>query len=281
MSMVLNRLFPLVLAPTGMVITKAQTPYVPISPKEIISDVKDCYKIGITSVHLHARDDDGAPSWKKEIYQEIIYGIREFAPELAINVSTSGRDWSEIEKRADCLALLGDTKPDLASLTTSSLNFITGASVNAPDTVRKLARIMMERGIVPELELFDLGMVNAVSVLKKEGLLPKTLVTNLFFGNIYGAQATPFEMAAMVTSQPENTIWSGAGIGEYQARAQSFSLACGGGARTGIEDNIYLNKSELKLARNIDLVSRVHKMGDTLNRTVMPPAIFKSLIKQV
>jgi len=277
--MVLNRFFPLVLAPTGMVITKDKTPHVPVSPKEIISDVLTCYKIGITSVHLHARDSNGAPTWEKEIYEEIIYGIREHAPDLAINVSTSGRDWSEIEKRADCLALLGDAKPDLASLTTSSLNFITGASVNAPDTVRKLARIMLEREITPELELFDLEMVNAVSVLKKEGLLPNTLVTNLFFGNIYGAQATPIEMAAMVMSQPENTIWSGAGLGEFQAQAQSFSLACGGGARTGIEDNIYLDKSKSILARNADLVSRVHKMGETLNRVVMPPTNFKSLLK--
>ena len=279
MPMALNKLFPLVLAPTGMVITKEKTPYVPISPEEIISDVKACHEIGITSVHLHARDTEGAPTWKKEIYQEIIYGIREFAPELAINVSTSGRNWSDVEKRADCLALLGDAKPDLASLTTSSLNFITGASINAPDTVRQLAKIMLDRDITPELELFDLGMVNAVSVLKKEGLLPRAIVTNLFFGNIYGAQATPVEMAAMVMSQPAGTLWSGAGIGDFQTQAQAFSLACGGGVRTGIEDNIYLDRSNLVLARNKDLVIRAHKMGETLNRRVMPPNEFKDLLK--
>jgi uncharacterized protein (DUF849 family) len=279
--MALNKLFPLVLAPTGMVITKEKTPYVPISPEEIISDVKACHEIGITSVHLHARDTEGAPTWKKEIYQEIIYGIREFAPELAINVSTSGRNWSDVEKRADCLALLGDAKPDLASLTTSSLNFITGASINAPDTVRQLAKIMLDRDITPELELFDLGMVNAVSVLKKEGLLPRAIVTNLFFGNIYGAQATPVEMAAMVMSQPAGTLWSGAGIGDFQTQAQAFSLACGGGVRTGIEDNIYLDRSNLVLARNKDLVLRAHKMGETLNRRVMPPNEFKDLLKGV
>jgi uncharacterized protein (DUF849 family) len=262
-----------------MVITKKETPYVPISPKEIISDVKACHEIGITSVHLHARDNEGAPTWRKEIYQEIIYGIREFAPELAINVSTSGRNWSDIQKRADCLALLGDAKPDLASLTTSSLNFITGASINAPDAVRQLAKIMLDRDITPELELFDLGMVSAVSVLKKEGLLPRAIVTNLFFGNIYGAQATPVEMAAMVMSQPEGVLWSGAGIGSFQAQSQAFSLACGGGVRTGIEDNIYLDKSNLVLARNEDLVLRVHKMGETLNRHVMPPNEFKDLLK--
>ncbi len=278
MSMALDSKFPLVLAPTGMIPTKAITPFVPVTPEEIIADVKECYEIGITSVHLHARDKSGAPTWDKDVYSEIIYGIREFAPLLPINVSTSGRNWSDLEKRADCLALMGDLKPDLASLTTSSLNFISCASVNTPDTVRQLAKIMMERGITPELELFDLGMVNAVSVLKKEGLLPKVVVANLFFGNIYGAQTTPIEIAAMISGLPSGAIWSGAGIGDFQAQAQAFSLASGGGARTGIEDSIYLDRSKKKLARNADLVSRVHTMGATLNREVMPASDFKALL---
>ena len=278
MSVSLNQVFPLVLAPTGMVPTKDMTPHVPISPQEIIDDVKACYKIGITSVHLHARDKSGIPTWKKEIYAEIIYGIREYAPDLAINVSTSGRNWSDLERRADCLSLLGDLKPDLASLTTSSLNFISGESINSPDTVEKLAKLMLDRSIVPELELFDLGMVNAVSVLKKKGLLPKTLIANIFFGNMYGAQATPIEMAAMITSLPPSTLWSGAGIGLVQPQAHAFSLSCGGGVRTGLEDNLYLDNFKQKLARNVDLVENVHKMGDLLNREFMPPAVFKALL---
>ena len=276
MPMALDCKFPLVLAPTGMVPTKAITPFVPITPEEIIADVKACYEIGITSVHLHARDKSGAPTWDKDVYSEIIYGIREFAPLLPINVSTSGRNWSE--KRGDCLALMGDLKPDLASLTTSSLNFISGASVNSPDTVRQLARIMLERGITPELELFDLGMVNAVSVLKKEGLLPGAVVANLFFGNIYGAQTRPIEIAAMISGLPSGAIWSGAGIGDFQAQAHAFSLASGGGVRTGIEDSIYLDRSKKKLAKNADLVSRVHAMAATLNREVMPASEFKALL---
>ena len=267
------------LAPTGMVPTKELTPYVPITPEEIISDVKSCYNIGISSVHLHARGSAGEPTWKKEIYAEIIYGIREFAPDLAINVSTSGRNWSDLEKRADCLSLLGDLKPDLASLTTSSLNFIDRESINSPSTIEKLAKIMLDRDIVPELEIFDLGMINSMSVLRKRGLLPKTLVVNLFFGNIYSAQSTPIEVAAMINGLPEGTIWSGAGIGSFQARAHAFSLAFGGGVRTGIEDSIYLDSSRLKLAKNVELVERAHKIGETIGRQMIPPGEFKALLK--
>ena len=279
LTLALDKKFTLVLAPTGMVSTKSISPHVPITPEEIISDVKACYGVGITSVHLHARAKSGDPAWQKEIYAEIISGIREFAPDLAINVSTSGRNWTDLEKRADVLALLGDLKPDLASLTTSSLNFIDKESVNSPDLIQKLAKIMLDRGIVPELEIFDLGMVNAISVLKKKELLPKTLVANLFFGNIYGAQITPIEIAAMIGGLPEGTIWSGAGIGSFQASAQAISLAFGGGVRTGIEDSIYFDFSRKKLARNVELVERVHEMAESLGREMMPPIEFKKLIK--
>ena len=127
---------PIVLAPTGMVPTRAMTPHVPLTPAEIAADVRAAAEVGISSVHLHARDEDGEPAWERRIYAEIIDRVRSECPDVVINVSTSGRTWSEVEKRADVLALDGDLKPDMASLTLSSLNFMSGASVNAPDTVR-------------------------------------------------------------------------------------------------------------------------------------------------
>jgi uncharacterized protein (DUF849 family) len=98
-------------------------------------------------------------------------------------------------------------------------------------------------------------------------------------GNIYGAQATPIEVAAMINSLPQGTVWSGAGIGSFQAQAQAFSLAFGGGVRTGIEDSIYLDFSQQKLAKNVELVERAHKMGETLGREMTPPSEFKALLK--
>jgi uncharacterized protein (DUF849 family) len=204
-----------------------------------------------------------------------VYEIKSRTPEILINVSTSGRNWSELEKRADCLSLDGDLKPDLASLTLSSLNFISGPSLNHPTMIEDLARIMKERGIVPELEIFDLGMVNIAHVLKRKGLLSTKLVANLFFGNIAGTQASATEFGVTVDRLPDSTIWSGAGIGRFRDIAHAFSLASGGGVRVGLEDGIYLDSNQDTLATNEQLVERVHQLGAFLNRSYMEPSQFK------
>jgi uncharacterized protein (DUF849 family) len=272
----LNRPAPIVLAPTGMVPTRAMTPHVPLTPPEIARDVAAATQFGITSVHLHARDDEGTPTWDREVYARIVGAVRDVAPDVLINVSTSGRTWSELEKRADVLALDGDFKPDLASLTLSSLNFIGSASVNAPDTIRGLVRIMRDRGIIPELEIFDLGMLNFAGVLRHEGLLTGPLVANLFFGNVAGLQPTLSEIGLAVERIPAPNVWSGAGLGDFQLIAQTLAVAAGGGVRVGLEDGIYLNRKREKLATNGELVAQVHQALDLLGRRAMTPAEFRA-----
>jgi uncharacterized protein (DUF849 family) len=269
MPALLSDPFPIVLAPTGMVPTRAHSPHVPLTPAELARDVAAAAAIGITSVHIHARADDGAPTWQRETYARFVGAVRDVAPDVLINVSTSGRNWAELERRADCLALDGDLKPDLASLTLSSLNFIRHASMNAPDIIRGLARIMAERDIVPELEVFDLGMVNMIDVLRREGLVPDPVVVNVFLGNIAGAQATPSALGLMVSGLPGDAIWSGAGLGDYQAAAHAMSLASGGGVRVGLEDGLHLDPTREVLATNPALVERAHEFGRLLGRTPM------------
>jgi uncharacterized protein (DUF849 family) len=266
---------PIVLAPTGMVPTRAMTPHVPLTPAEIAADVRAAAEVGISSVHLHARDEGGEPAWERRIYAEIIDRVRSECPDVVINVSTSGRTWSEVEKRADVLALDGDLKPDMASLTLSSLNFMSGASVNAPHTVRELARIMRDRGITPELEIFDLGMLNFARVLRKEGLLVGPVAANLFFGNVAGMQAGLSEVGLAVERVPEETTWSGAGLGAYQLTAQALAINAGGGVRVGLEDGIHLDRERTTLARNVDLVERVHALLEIAGRTAMTPADYR------
>lgn len=266
---------PIVLAPTGMVPTRAMTPHVPLTPREIAADVAAAAAIGISSVHLHARDEAGEPAWDKNIYAEIIGRVREAAPDVVINVSTSGRTWSELEKRADVLALDGDLKPEMASLTLSSLNFIGGASVNAPEIIRGLAQIMRDRDIVPELEIFDLGMLNFAHVLRKEGLLVGPVAANLFFGNVAGLQATLSEVGLAVERVPAQTTWSGAGLGAFQATAQALAINAGGGVRVGLEDGIHLDRARTTLATNQALVERVHAMLQNAGREPMGPAQYR------
>jgi uncharacterized protein (DUF849 family) len=269
---------PIVLAPTGMVPTRAMTPHVPLTPKEIAADVAEAAAIGISSVHLHARDATGAPAWDRNIYAEIIEQVRSVAPEVVINVSTSGRTWSELEKRADVLALDGDLKPDMASLTLSSLNFLNGASVNAPDVIRGLARIMRDRGITPELEIFDLGMLNFARVLRKEGLLVGPVAANLFFGNIAGLQPTLTEFGLAVERVPEQTTWCGAGLGAFQLTAHALAVNAGGGVRVGLEDGIHLDRARTRLARNVDLVARVHDLLEISGRAAMSPEQYRQSV---
>lgn len=270
--------FPIVLAPTGMIPTKQQTPHVPVTPREIAEDVSRCSELGITSVHIHARDEAGEPDWHSDTYRRIVSEIKMRTPNILINVSTSGRNWAELEKRADCLSLDDDLRPDLASLTLSSLNFISGPSLNSPETITGLAQIMTDRGIKPELEIFDLGMVNMAHVLQRKGLLSGVLVANLFLGNISGAQAKLGDLGLLVDRLPDKTVWSAAGIGQFRDRSHAMALAAGGGVRVGLEDGIYLDGRKKVLARNVDLVERAHKMAALLSLELVSPSEFRSEI---
>lgn len=273
-----NEPAPVVLAPTGMVPTRRANPNVPLQPKEIIEDVRRAVSLGITSVHLHARDSDDAPTWRRDVYREIILGIRSFAPDVVINVSTSGRNWSEFEYRADVLLLDGDAKPDLASLTLSSMNFVSGPSVNSPEMIRRLASKMLERGIVPELEAFDLGMINMIHVLRREGLLSGLVPLNLLFGNIAGMQPSLVEFSAAVSCVPTDVLWSATGIGDFQSIAQSMAINAGGGVRVGLEDGLYMDRDRKIPATNIALLDRVHRQLDLAERRAMTPLEFRRLI---
>jgi len=153
------------LCPTGMVPTKEQNPFLPVSPKEIINTALTCAKLGVSIIHLHPRDEDGNPTWRKEVFAEIISGIREKNDEIVINTTTSGRNWNEFEKRSECLELEGDLKPDMASLTVGSLNFINQESLNSPSMIERLANKMREKNIKPELEVFEPGMVHKAKYL--------------------------------------------------------------------------------------------------------------------
>ena len=262
--------------PTGMIPTKGLTPFVPISVSEIIEDVKRANEIGITMVHLHARDPiTGVPTYKKEIYSKIIKGIRAFAPELVICVSLSGRDFSQLLQRGDPLFLENDLKPDMGSLTLSSLNFNKTESVNSPDIINNLAKLMLDKGIVPELEAFDIGMINYAKYLEKKGLIQAPFYFNLLLGNISCAQANLLHAGMMINDLPNDALWSLAGIGNAQLKMNSISLAIGGGVRVGIEDNIWFDNARTKLASNSDLLKRVHTLANANGRALMTPREFR------
>jgi len=265
--------------PTGMIPTKAMTRHVPVSPAEIAEDVQEACEIGITMVHLHARDETtGEPTYKAGVYSRIIEKIRAFAPDLVICVSLSGRNFPELEKRCEPLQLDGGLKPDMGSLTLSSVNFNRAASIREPETIQALARMMRERGILDELEAFDIGMINYAKYLARKGLLEAPYYFNLLLGNIACAQPDLLHLGVMLRDLPENSLWSVAGIGDAQLAMNAVAIASGGGVRVGIEDNIWHDRGRSRLARNADLLRRVRDIAQACEREVMAPSTLRGLL---
>lgn len=265
--------------PTGLIPTKGLTPYVPISVSEIIEDIHSAWELGITKVHLHARDvQTGNPTFKKEVYALLIEGVRKFAPSLVICVSLSGRTFNKFEERSEALELEGFLKPDMGSLTLSSLNFNQIASINSPEMIQDLATKMKNLGIVPELEAFDAGMINYAKYLIKKGLLDPPYYFNLLLGNIACAQADLLHAGIMIRDLPEDSIWSLAGIGDQQLMMNSVSIAIGGGVRVGLEDNIWYTSSRTTLASNIDLLKRIHILAEANERKIMKSEEFRQIM---
>ncbi|MFC1781364.1 3-keto-5-aminohexanoate cleavage protein [Planctomycetota bacterium] len=266
-------------SPTGMIPNNEMTPHVPIGVEEIVEDVRQAVDIGITMIHLHTHDAaTGKSTHKAEVYGEIIAGIRSFSKDLIVCVSLSGRNITELEKRAEVLQLEGDLKPDMGSLTLSSLNFNKMLSVNSPEMIQRLAGEMKSHGILPELEAFDAGMINYAKYLEQKSLLEPPHYFNLLLGNIACAQADLLHVGIMVRDLPYNSFWSLTGIGNNQLMINSLAIASGGGVRVGIEDNIWFDSARTKLASNPDLLRRIHKLAEANGRKVMSPSKLRELL---
>lgn len=256
------------LAPTGMVPTKDQTPHVPMTAAELRSDVAACRELGISIVHLHARDADGHPSHRAADAAPLVATVREVDPELIVCVSCSGRHVSSVGERAEVLELA----PDMASLTLGSNNFIAQASVNPPGVIRELAARMLERGILPELEVFEPGMVAFGRRLVHEGLLAEPCYVNVLLGNLGTSPLSPSALAAFHAEIPASWTWALGGLGRHQLDAGALAIALGGHVRVGLEDNIWFDQARTAPATNPALVSRVVELARLLDRPIATPA---------
>ena len=265
--------------PTGMIPTKRMTPHVPITPAEVIEDSCRALELGAAIVHLHARDRQGNPTYQGEIYEEMILGIRRHHPDAITCVSCSGRNFPEFEKRSEVLELTGRARPDLASLTLTSVDFPTGTSQNAPEMVVALAEKMVSRGIKPELECFDFGMINTANMLIAKGLAgPAPYYFNLLLGSRYSVPATARHLSNLVEDLPSHSVWSAAGIGLFQLPMNTLAIAMGGHARVGLEDNIYYDFGRKQLAANCDLLQRFAQLSETFGRPLATPVTARALL---
>ena len=183
----------------------------------------------------------------------------------------SGRNFPEVEKRTEVLQLM----PDMASLTLSSLNFQTGASVNQPDVILKLIEQMEIWGVIPELECFDTGMVNMANHLISKSILKPPFYFNVILGNLYNSQSDILSVSNIKHQIPQNSITTLGGIGVQQLRSNIYGLIDFDGIRVGLEDNLMFRKGEK--ATNSQLIKRVHRIMTELDLEVMSPIEFKKM----
>lgn len=266
------------LAPTGMVPSVRDNASLPVTPDAIASDAARCRDLGASIVHLHARNADGAATWRPEIYRDVIARVRQEAPDLVICVSTSGRTFKAFEQRAAVLELDDDVKPEMASLTLGSMNFPTQASVNEPAMIERLAARMQERGIVPELEVFDLGMLDFARYLIDRRVLRPPYYVNVLLGSRGTLAATPLNLALMTQAVPPGATWAGAGIGRFQFFVNAMAVTMGGHVRVGLEDNLYMDVGKTQPATNVALVERIVALSRAAGRQPATPDEARAII---
>jgi len=247
--------------PTGTQTTRSNS-LAPLTPSEIIDSVHEANEIGISIVHLHARDEVTLENtYKKEVYQKIIEGIKKYCPELLICVSLTGRNFPELSQRSEVLQLY----PDMGSLTMSSLNFPSGASVNQPDMILSLINEMDKYGVQPEIECFDSGMLNYTNYIISKNLLKPPYHINVILGNIYNGQCDLPTLSTIKSNIPSDSYVCLGGIGSQQLKSTTYGLLDFDGIRIGLEDNLYYKDKEK--TTNTELLKRAHRIMDEFNMT--------------
>jgi len=239
---------------TGSVPRKENNPAVPITPEEQIESTQAAFEAGAAVAHIHVRNDDQSPTSDPARFARVQEGLRRHCPGLIIQFSTGGRSGKGSER-----GMMLDLAPDMASLSTGSVNFPTIVYENHPTLIAELAARMKRFGVKPEIEVFDLSMLYQAIRMAQEGLLEPPLHVQFVFGikNAMPAirQVLEFEVSELRRLMPQAT-WAAAGIGAAQLEVNRWTLELGGHCRTGLEDNVRFDRSRLAKS-NAELVKRV------------------------
>ena len=253
------------LAPTGNVPTKAMTPHVPVTADEIAADIIACCKKGASVAHIHARDEAELPTTELKYFADIVQRLDAADCPIVKQISTGARGGKSGEARCEALVL----NPESASLATGSSNFPASVNANDPKLVETMAKIMLERKIKPEIEVFDCAMIANAVELQRKGLIEGPLLFNLVLGVKGSLTATAKNLFFLVESLPPGALWSVSIIGPQHVALSTVALALGGHVRVGIEDNVYLSKGVL--ATNVSLVERIVAIARAVGRDIATP----------
>lgn len=257
----------------GAEVTKKQNPAVPYTIEEIAREAFLAYRAGASIIHLHVREDDGTPTQDKHRFKAATDAIRQQCPDVIIQPSTGGAvgmtDMERLQSTEVAEPAVGLDHPEMATLDCGTCNF--GGDevfINSDNTIKAFGRVMIERGVKPEVEVFDKGMIDTALKMAESG----HILSPMHFDFVLGVQinATARDLAFMAHSIPQNATWTVAGIGRHQIPMAAMGIIMGGHVRVGFEDNIYIGKGTLAKS-NGELVEKVVRLAAELERPLASP----------
>ena len=251
----------------GAEVTKENNPAVPYTVEEVVREAKSAYDAGAALIHLHVRWDDGTPTQDKGRFQEMVDAIRKECPDVIIQPSTGGAVGMTDLERLQSTEIT--PTPEMATLDCGTCNF--GGDeffINTDNTINNFGDIMKERGIKPECEVFDKGMIDLALKAAKKGHIDYPI----HFDFVLGVQmtATVRDLVFMATSVPADSTWTATGIGKNCWDIVAGTIALGGHVRVGFEDNVYMSKGVLAKS-NGEMVERVVQIAKLMNREIATP----------
>lgn len=270
---------PLILtaAITGAETSRKDQPNLPLTPAEQAKAAHDCFAAGARVVHLHVRNDDGTPTQALERFKEAIERIREAVPEMIIQISTGGAVGEAFEKRLAPLSL----KPDMGTLNAGTLNFGDEVFLNHPKDIIRLAEAFKEYDVVPEIEVYESGMIDIVAKLVAKGHIIHTPLHVQFVlgvpGGMNGSPRNVLYMKEHLAAQIPTATWAVAGIGRWHIPCSLTAMANDGHIRVGFEDNIYYHKNVVADS-NAQLVARMARIAEEIGRPLATPAQARKIL---
>ena len=260
---------------TGAVTTKKDNPNLPTQPEEICKGALECYEAGAAVVHIHVRNEDDTPSMRFDMFDKAVGLIRETGCPVLLNLTSSGGQGFSWEER---IKPFKELKPELASFDAGTMNWLHSVVfMNEPGFLELCGKEMIAAGVKPEIEIFDMGMLNTAKYYLKTGVLQGPAHFQLCLGAPGGMEATTENLLYLVNHLPEDCTWSTFGIGKGANEVMMAALALGGNIRVGLEDNVYYNAGQ-KAESNAQFVSRVKRIAAELGRRLATPEEAKEIL---
>ncbi|WP_437332888.1 3-keto-5-aminohexanoate cleavage protein [Sorangium sp. So ce394] len=256
----------------GAETTRAQTPHLPVTARELADEAARCRDAGAAVVHLHVRNPDGTPSQSRALFAEAIAAIQE-KTDVIVQTSTGGAVGMGVDERAQPLLC----RPEMATLNCGTLNFGDGIFDNARPLIRDMAARIREAGSIPELECYEVGHIHEALSLLAEGLLAEPLHFQFVLGVPGGIAAREDVLRFMIGQIPRGSSWGVAAVGRHQRPMTELAMQLGGHARVGLEDNIYLEKGVLAEG-SAPLVARAAAFARSVGREVVDPDRARQLL---